>query len=244
MARVSYPAPRYGGCVQSFNFYYAPTCGKRARSDLFNIDYYRRRPLCASRARSSVPHGPPFRVRYKPTGMSKVYFLEGADRIKIGTTCNLNERIRDIQAMSPIALTLLGAWEGGHSLEAHIHRLFADDRTHGEWFTSTPGLLEYIRVGNERPRYEATRWVQLTPKQQCALTALATSADPRTAADTRSAYSTLKSLQIRGLAVRSKNAGRAWRWQATPDGRLAYESRDTDTFRQGNVIRKVMREFA
>lgn len=68
---------------------------------------------------------------------SEVVYLIGdrtSGRVKIGRSVNANERIRDIQAMSPIALEILWTHSGGAALETQLHRHFGGRRLHGEWF--------------------------------------------------------------------------------------------------------------
>lgn len=67
---------------------------------------------------------------------SVVYFIRGGDRIKIGTTMNLKSRLKEIQSMSPVVLTVVGAVTGDRVLEQKLHRVLAEHRTHGEWFVA------------------------------------------------------------------------------------------------------------
>lgn len=66
-----------------------------------------------------------------------VYVLGSAGRttVKIGRTTNLPERLRAIQRMSPVPLSVLWQHPGGRELETFLHRHFASRRSHGEWFT-------------------------------------------------------------------------------------------------------------
>jgi hypothetical protein len=66
-----------------------------------------------------------------------VYVLgaPGGSTVKIGRTTNLAKRFADIQSMSPVPLTLMWSHPGGHELETRLHRRFAEQRIHGEWFT-------------------------------------------------------------------------------------------------------------
>lgn len=75
-----------------------------------------------------------------------VYFAQfGVDGlIKIGTSTNVQQRIKNIQTVSPLPVNLLGYVLGGPTEEARLHRLFAESRDHGEWFAPTPALREYI----------------------------------------------------------------------------------------------------
>lgn len=75
-----------------------------------------------------------------------VYVLAGDGKIKIGTVkpsetfhlrgplIALTARLRSIQALSPIPLSLLRLYTGGPAYERELHQRFAKHRLHGEWF--------------------------------------------------------------------------------------------------------------
>lgn len=54
--------------------------------------------------------------------------------VKIGTSLNVEERLRSIQFMSPVPLRLLWKTPGDAELETRLHQLFQARRRHGEWF--------------------------------------------------------------------------------------------------------------
>jgi hypothetical protein len=66
------------------------------------------------------------------------YLLRGDDGpVKIGKADHLPRRLREIQAMNPAPLTILGILpllDGGQDTERALHRRFAAARCHGEWF--------------------------------------------------------------------------------------------------------------
>jgi hypothetical protein len=76
-----------------------------------------------------------------------VYVLGAPDSntVKIGRTANLAKRFADIQSMSPVPLAVLWSHPGGHELETRLHRRFADQRIHGEWFTFDDDPLPAIQ---------------------------------------------------------------------------------------------------
>lgn len=76
----------------------------------------------------------------------EVYFLQerGAGAIKIGTSANVEKRIRSLGRIMPHELVLLVTMPGGHRIEALAHGLFKRARIRGEWFLPVPELLEYI----------------------------------------------------------------------------------------------------
>lgn len=91
-----------------------------------------------------------------------IYFIEGADKIKIGIADNIAWRMADIANMSPVPVRLLGFIEGDEAAEKALHVRFAPYRQHGEWFTACPELREYIdgdpNVQHElRPHGQAKR---------------------------------------------------------------------------------------
>ncbi|MEU9438370.1 GIY-YIG nuclease family protein [Streptomyces sp. NPDC048252] len=84
--------------------------------------------------------------------------------VKIGWTDNPKRRLRNLQTGSPVPLRLLALFEGGNTVEAELHRRFADKRRHGEWFDLGPNPVEvvspFVRVAQEeqaecvRPKHE------------------------------------------------------------------------------------------
>lgn len=58
----------------------------------------------------------------------------GGGLTKIGWANHPANRIRDIQAMSPVGLELAGLIHGGIDVEQALHRKYAAKRAHGEWF--------------------------------------------------------------------------------------------------------------
>lgn len=75
-----------------------------------------------------------------------VYFIEavGLELIKIGQTRLLDDRIRSLATGSPVPLKLIGYIAGTAARERKLHKQFARDRAHGEWFRATPELRRYI----------------------------------------------------------------------------------------------------
>jgi hypothetical protein len=74
-----------------------------------------------------------------------VYFLhDPSGFIKIGTTGNLSQRLRDLQAANPRELVLLGTLRGDRDVEIAFHIYFADLLARGEWFTDHPVILETL----------------------------------------------------------------------------------------------------
>lgn len=109
-----------------------------------------------------------------------VYFLldEIRDRIRIGSTYNLLDRLYDHQGPANQGLKVLGVLEGGVPREQEIHKLFAhlnlpsENRrgqpkkraTGKEWYRNAPELREWI-ARNTKPwdRSDTFLWHQVTP---------------------------------------------------------------------------------
>jgi hypothetical protein len=77
-----------------------------------------------------------------------VYFaFSESDRlVKIGFSINIRLRLRsilsDTQVRGPLAL--IGWLPGGPNIEAELHRLFAKNHHHGEWFEPSPDMATFI----------------------------------------------------------------------------------------------------
>lgn len=78
-------------------------------------------------------------------GIGGVYFAERDGLIKIGWSATPTRRALSLGA------SLLAVHEGDMRTERTLHRVFADDREHGEWFRRSPALLTYI----ERTKHAA-----------------------------------------------------------------------------------------
>lgn len=74
-----------------------------------------------------------------------VYFVRGADLIKIGTTTGpMWRRLSSLQCSSPVPLQLLLIISGGREIEWHLHQQHRALRVHGEWFRAEPSLIAHI----------------------------------------------------------------------------------------------------
>jgi hypothetical protein len=80
--------------------------------------------------------------------MSDVYFLRPVGMpdapIKIGYSSDIEMRLRIVGGLSPFPLEVLYIGFGGRKVENKLHWAFADERTHFEWFRSSPRLLKLI----------------------------------------------------------------------------------------------------
>jgi excisionase family DNA binding protein len=90
-----------------------------------------------------------------------VYFIqaESGGLIKIGTALDPLVRLINLQSGSPLRLVILGCLRGGRTLEQALHREFAGQRQHFEWFEPNPAIVDFIAEaltteGAPRAEYE------------------------------------------------------------------------------------------
>lgn len=92
-------------------------------------------------------HFPP---RRKPKGQvdtRSVYFIQAVSGglVKIGVATNPEDRLAQIQHMSPVPLRIIATLPGaGQQGEAALHQRFAGARRHGEWFEPVAELVALI----------------------------------------------------------------------------------------------------
>ena len=92
-----------------------------------------------------------------------VYFIQAGDElaVKIGSTVELEKRLLALQTSNHLRLRLIGAidlrklgvqenlnrvefGQLARTREAEIHKQFASDRIHGDWFKLTSELVKFI----------------------------------------------------------------------------------------------------
>jgi hypothetical protein len=75
-----------------------------------------------------------------------IYFIEAKEfnRIKIGYSSRVSNRVEALQKQSPTELVQLLVIPGNNQEEAQLHRIFKPARTYGEWFDATAELRAYI----------------------------------------------------------------------------------------------------
>ncbi len=77
-----------------------------------------------------------------------IYFIqaETVNHIKIGYVNgdDASDRLAELQVGSPVPLRLIGTMPGTMEDEKNLHRRFASSRLSGEWFRSTPELLQLV----------------------------------------------------------------------------------------------------
>ena len=88
-----------------------------------------------------------------------IYFIRekgnSKSLIKIGYTDNVDQRLMQIQANSPVELEILAIIEGDKNLEAELHNSFAKYRVRGEWFEPAKKLTIFIyKIAPSRKQFE------------------------------------------------------------------------------------------
>lgn len=73
-----------------------------------------------------------------------IYAVQCAGYVKLGFSRTPAERVYDLQKLCPLHLQVLGVKPGDLVAESRLHRKFADNRRHGEWFVLTDALREHI----------------------------------------------------------------------------------------------------
>lgn len=84
-----------------------------------------------------------------PVDRRAVYFIQAVTGglVKIGVATDPVARLAEIQRMCPVPLRILGVLPGvGQARESSLHRTFASDRQHGEWFRPSPELMRIVAI--------------------------------------------------------------------------------------------------
>jgi hypothetical protein len=72
------------------------------------------------------------------------YFLKAGDAVKIGTTERIFNRIAALQTGCPEKIECVCILKGSFDEEYALHRRFAHLRLHGEWFTWSKDISEFV----------------------------------------------------------------------------------------------------
>jgi hypothetical protein len=116
------------------------------------LDQYRLPRYLRAMAEANAGVIPVFDPEENTITNDQVYFLRvGEGPIKIGTSANIPQRYRSIQANCPFSLRVVALMGGGRDVEAQMHRRFAQFRMHGEWFMPEPELLAHVEALNGGP---------------------------------------------------------------------------------------------
>jgi len=81
-----------------------------------------------------------------------IYFIRSYNEyIKIGTSINVDDRLKDLQTASPKNLKVQAVLEGSYTTESGLHELFEKSRVRGEWFKYTEEIKWFIRAVQMNP---------------------------------------------------------------------------------------------
>jgi hypothetical protein len=111
---------------------------------------YKKKKFQQNKAKKYQENAIKERTFKKPAGEELegfIYFIQGecGGPIKIGYTADLKRRITSLQTGYPDRLELLLAFPGNQELEKTVHKIFEQYRLKGEWFQSSPEVLEKIQ---------------------------------------------------------------------------------------------------
>lgn len=87
-----------------------------------------------------------------PRSTGSIYFVQFGDRIKIGFTTNMKQRMKVIPKDQILATT-----PGSLGVERRIHNRFAHLRITGEWFRADKELLDYVEFVRQRNKRLAAK---------------------------------------------------------------------------------------
>ena len=76
-----------------------------------------------------------------------LYFVLNPDTnlVKIGRSCDIDTRIKQLECECGVELTLVDYWKGLGYKEDEVHKHLNKYRIKGEWFEHNVFLLEYIK---------------------------------------------------------------------------------------------------
>jgi hypothetical protein len=77
--------------------------------------------------------------------VSSVYFAQCGDRIKIGLSSQVPERLSQLRTGAGAPVALIASVEGDASVERALHRKLRKHRLDGEWFADCPDVRAAIR---------------------------------------------------------------------------------------------------
>lgn len=96
-----------------------------------------------------------------------VYIMAQRDLFKVGfTTRDPDQRRGEIERSSGVPTTLVTYWDGDRSTEAHIHKLLAEHRTCGEWFSVNEATKRWLREVDAWDLHPPFEDLVPTPKPQ------------------------------------------------------------------------------
>jgi T5orf172 domain. len=106
--------------------------------------------MIASRQNPDSPRQQVIRQRHEAKQrVDSVYIVKLGDRVKIGFTTNMHQRMRDVPHEEILAVV-----PGTMQDEARCHAAFAHLRVAGEWFRAEPELLQFAREVDTRGKLD------------------------------------------------------------------------------------------
>lgn len=105
-------------------------------AEVFDAEVRRRRELGALAALTGEARA--------PLARASVYFVRGADKVKVGIAVDPELRLANLRLECPVPLALVRVVAAPHArtLERALHRRWAEHRSHGEWFDAAPVLAD------------------------------------------------------------------------------------------------------
>lgn len=73
-----------------------------------------------------------------------VYFLRGANEVKIGWSRNLSQRLEKLRNGNAFPVFICKVLPGTRATERRFHKRFAEYRIRGEWFDLRGSLAKYL----------------------------------------------------------------------------------------------------
>ncbi|WP_432029851.1 GIY-YIG nuclease family protein [Streptomyces sp. 1222.5] len=102
-------------------------------------------------ARSELPNTAATTDQEEPAEVVYLVGAEGLDLVKIGTTTDVDRRVRAMQTGLPLTLSVLWTCQGGRPLEKALHQEFQEHNRRGEWFDLT-SIGDPVAVVSEAAR--------------------------------------------------------------------------------------------
>jgi hypothetical protein len=90
-----------------------------------------------------------------------LYFIKVGDKVKVGTSSDVNKRMKQIQTGNPDKVEKLAEFEGFAEKESGIHKELSDIHVRGEWFKFGDKIKWVIDTLTQR-KHEFDNWDEIT----------------------------------------------------------------------------------
>lgn len=117
-------------------------------------------PNAVAQIRGILGAAPDMAPFAEPLRVSVVYYIQFADRVKIGTSTDARRRLYGLPHDQVLAFEL-----GGVTLERQRHQQFAQHRVTGEWFTAHPQILDHAAQLRRRQGSDPWSWLAAQRRQ-------------------------------------------------------------------------------